>query len=283
MSAWSPGEAGLLAERPAPPPRSLLPLPAPRINVLGVGVCAQTLRHAVETIGAWIERRTPSYVCVTAVSGIVESHWDPSFKAIHNAAAMVTTDGMPLVWVCRQAGHVAERVYGPDLMLALCAESVARGWRHYLYGATDEVLERLSANLTARFPGLCIAGAFAPPFRPLDEAEDREIVERINAARPDIVWVGLGTPKQERWMAEHLGRVSAPVMISVGAAFDFHAGVKRQAPAWMQRHGLEWLFRLCSEPRRLAHRYFVGNTTFLWLLALQKLGLRDFPMLVTKD
>lgn len=249
-----------------------------RVNVLGIGVHAQTMAQAVARIGGWIERRTPAYVCVTTVHGVVESQRDPALKAIHNAAGMVTADGMPLVWLCRAHGHAAERVYGPDLMLEVCAASPARGWRHFLYGTTDAVLDRLAANLQARFPGLCIAGRYAPPFRPLDDREDAAIVERINAARPDIVWVGLSTPKQECWMAAHLGRVTAPVMIGVGAAFDFHAGTKRQAPRWMRRNGLEWLFRLASEPRRLAHRYLVFNPLFLGLLAQQALGIRDFPL-----
>ncbi|HYD29487.1 MAG TPA: WecB/TagA/CpsF family glycosyltransferase [Azospirillaceae bacterium] len=249
-----------------------------RVNILGIPVQVQTMAQAVARIASWIERRAPRYVCVTTVHGVMESQRDPALKAIHNAADMVTTDGMPLVWLCRAHGHAAERVYGPDLMLEICAASPMRGWRHFLYGTTDTVLDKLAANLQARFPGLCIAGRYAPPFRPLTEQEDAEVVERINAARPDIVWIGLSTPKQERWMAVHLGRVTAPVMIGVGAAFDFHAGTKRQAPRWMQRNGLEWLFRLVSEPRRLAYRYLVFNTLFLWLLAQQVLGMRDFPL-----
>ncbi|PWC53002.1 glycosyl transferase [Azospirillum sp. TSO22-1] len=253
---------------------ALAAVPAPRVDILGVRVWAQRLDQAVATLGGWIAERRQGYVCVTGVHGVIESHRDPALKAIHNAAGMVTTDGMPLVWLCRRAGHHrAERVYGPDLMLAMCAASEERGWRHFLYGATDDVLEKLRGNLTRRFPGLCIAGAYAPPFRALSEEEDRAVAERIDAAQPDIVWVGLSTPKQERWMAAHLGRIEAPVMIGVGAAFDFHAGTKRQAPVWMRRNGLEWLFRMASEPRRLARRYCVSNSVFLWLLGKQALGL----------
>lgn len=249
---------------------------APRVDVLGVRVCAQRMEQAVATLAGWIAARRQGYVCVTGVHGVIESHRDPALKAIHNAAGMVTTDGMPLVWLCRRAGHPwAERVYGPDLMLAMCAAAEGREWRHFLYGATDEVLEKLSANLLRRFPGLRIAGTFAPPFRALSPEEDEAIVARINAAQPDIVWIGLSTPKQERWMASHLGRISAPVMIGVGAAFDFHAGTKRQAPRWMQRNGLEWLFRMASEPRRLAWRYCVSNSLFLWLLARRVLKRRS--------
>jgi len=249
------------------------------VNILGIGLRAQSMEEAVAAIAAWIEQRRATYVCVSSVNNIVESQRDPALKTIHNAAGMVTTDGMPLVWLCRKNGHkTAQRIYGPDLMLEICSASVERNWRHFLYGATPEVLERLGNNLQARFPGLVIAGSYAPPFRPLTEGEDHEITARINAAKADVIWVGLNTPKQERWMAAHLDRVSAPVMIGVGAAFDFHAGTKRQAPRWMRRHGLEWLFRLACEPRRLGRRYLVGNTVFLWLLALQALSLRAFPL-----
>ena len=147
------------------------------------------------------------------------------------------------------------RVYGPDLMLALCERAAARGWTSFFYGGRDGVPETLATRLTARFPGLRVAGTWLPPFRPLSEAEDRDLVERIDAAAPDLLWVGLSTPKQERWMAAHAGRVQAPVLLGVGAAFDIHAGTLAQAPRWMQRHGLEWAYRLFREPRRLWRRY----------------------------
>ncbi|AWK85826.1 WecB/TagA/CpsF family glycosyltransferase [Azospirillum thermophilum] len=252
----------------------------PIVNVLGVGLRAQRMADAVESVTRWIERRVRTYVCVADVHSVVRCQDDPALKSLYNDAGMVVTDGMPLVWLARRAGHEAvERVYGPDLMLELCALSVERGWRHAFYGATDEVLAKLRGRLESRFPGLRIVDCQAPPFRPLTEDEDRAAVERINAARPDILWVGLGAPKQERWMAGHLGRLDVPVMIGVGAAFDFHAGTKPQAPRWMQRNGLEWLFRLASEPRRLARRYAVHNTRFLWLIAQQQLGLREFPLI----
>ena len=246
---------------------------APRADVLGVGIAAQTMAEAVFRIGRWIELRASTYVCVNDVHTIVESHFHSDLRDIYNRAGMATSDGMPLVWLCRLAGHAgAERVYGPDLMLEVCSASSRRGWRHYFYGATDEVLEKLGAALATRFPGLLIVGSCAPPFLPPSEAEDRAVVDHINAARPDIVWVGLGAPKQDRWMAAHLGRVSAPVMIGVGAAFDFLAGVKPQAPRRLRRLGLEWLFRLATEPRRLGRRDLVCNTLFLWLLLKQLLG-----------
>lgn len=269
-----PADRALSVEADAGPERE-----APVVNVLGVGVRPQNIPRAAATIADWVDTRTRTYVCVAAVHSVVESRRSPALRRIHNAAGMVTSDGMPLVWLCRAAGHRdAERVYGPDLMLAVCAESLNRGRRHFLYGGSDAVLERLKANLEARFPGLQIVGAHAPPFRPLTAEEDVAVVDKINAAQPDIVWVGLGAPKQEYWMAAHLGRISAPVMVGVGAAFDFHAGTKRQAPQWMRGAGLEWLFRLLNEPRRLAYRYLVANPLFVFYLVLQVLGLRRFPL-----
>ena len=253
--------------------------PIPRVNVLGVGVSAIDPGMALAAIEDWIQRRDPHYVTITGVHGVMESQSDPEVRAIHNRAGLVTPDGMPLVWASRLAGqrHV-RRVYGPDLMLAACRRSLETGWRHFLYGGAEGVPELLATRLADRFPGLEITGAFAPPFRPLTDAEDEEIVQRINAARPDIVWVGLSTPKQERWMASHLGRLEAPVMVGVGAAFDFHAGLKRQAPKWIQGTGLEWLFRLITEPRRLWRRYLRNNPVFLASVALQATGLRRYSL-----
>jgi len=253
--------------------------PILRVNVLGVGVSAIDPGMALAAIEDWIQRRDPHYVTITGVHGVMESQTDPEVRAIHNRAGLVTPDGMPLVWASRLAGqrHV-RRVYGPDLMLAACRRSLETGWRHFLYGGAEGVPELLATRLADRFPGLEITGAFAPPFRPLTDAEDEEIVQRINAARPDIVWVGLSTPKQERWMASHLGRLEAPVMVGVGAAFDFHAGLKRQAPKWIQGTGLEWLFRLITEPRRLWRRYLRNNPVFLASVALQATGLRRYSL-----
>jgi len=225
-----------------------------RVNVLGVGVSALTMQRAVDTIEQWISQRARHYVCVTGVHGIMESQRDEALRSIHNKAGLVTPDGMPLVWLARRQDRSVERVYGPDLMLALCERAAACGYRVFFYGSSETTLARLTTNLERRFPGLMIAGSYAPPFRPLTDEEDAQIVERINESRADIVWVGLSTPKQERWMHAHVGRVQAAALIGVGAAFDFHAGLKPQAPRWMQRSGLEWLFRLATEPRRLGRR-----------------------------
>jgi N-acetylglucosaminyldiphosphoundecaprenol N-acetyl-beta-D-mannosaminyltransferase len=250
-------------------------MPISRVNILGVQVSAINMALALTTIEQWIARHDQHYVCVTGVHGVMESQGDEELRRIHNAAGLVTPDGMPLVWLSRLKGfRQVERVYGPDLLLEVCERSARQGYRQFFYGGAPGVAERLAARLQARFPGLQIAGVDSPPYRPLTPEEDAAIIEAINAANPSILWIGLSTPKQERWMAAHLGQLKAPVLIGVGAAFDFHAGVKRQAPRWMQRSGLEWSFRLAMEPRRLWRRYLVNNPRFLWLVLLQTLGRR---------
>lgn len=236
----------------------------PRVDILGVGVSAIDMDTAVGEILRWVDEGERHYVCVTGVHGVMESFADAELRAIHNRSGLTTPDGMPTVWASHRAGfrHVT-RVYGPDLMLALSAVSPARGLRHYFYGGAPGVAEELRDRLVARFPGLEVVGTQSPPFRPMTPDEDEEAVARINAARPDVVWVGLSTPKQERWMASHVGRVEAAALIGVGAAFDIHAGRLRQAPLWMQRNGLEWLYRLRREPRRLWRRYLVNNPRFV--------------------
>jgi N-acetylglucosaminyldiphosphoundecaprenol N-acetyl-beta-D-mannosaminyltransferase len=244
-----------------------------RANILGVWVNAINMKMALHTIEDWISRGEPHYVCVTSVHGVMESQRDQELRRIYTTAGLVTPDGMPLVWLSRLMGfRDVERVYGPDLMLAVCERSTARGYRHFFYGGAPGVAEKLVVRLQSRFPGLQVAGIDSPPFRHLTLQEDRAVVEHINTARPDIVWVGIGTPKQERWMAMHVGQLSAPVLIGVGAAFDFHAGLKKQAPRWMQRSGLEWSFRLMTEPRRLGRRYLINIPWFLWSVLLQALS-----------
>jgi N-acetylglucosaminyldiphosphoundecaprenol N-acetyl-beta-D-mannosaminyltransferase len=163
-------------------------------------------------------------------------------------------------------------------MLAVCQASLQKGYRHFFYGGNEGVPELLRDKLQEKFPGLQVVGTYSPPFRPLTPEEDAAIVARINAARPDIVWVGLSTPKQERWMAAHLGKVQAPVMVGVGAAFDFHAGLKPQAPRWMQQSGMEWFFRMVTEPKRLARRYLHNNPRFVVAVLMQLLGLRRYHL-----
>lgn len=251
-----------------------------RYPVLGVGVHAVDPAQALAAIRGWIARRELHYVCLAAVHGIVECWRDPALRAIYNAAGLCLPDGMPLVWVGRMQRRRVERVYGPDLTLALCASAAADGSLVYFHGGAEGVAEALAAEMTRRFPGLLVAGWAAPPFRPETAAEQAATVARINASGADVVFVGLGCPKQERWMAANRARLEAPVLLGVGAAFDFHTGRVAQAPRALQSAGLEWLFRLAHEPRRLWHRYLVYNPLFLALLALQALGwrrLRELP------
>jgi N-acetylglucosaminyldiphosphoundecaprenol N-acetyl-beta-D-mannosaminyltransferase len=252
-------------------------VPVSRVNVLGVGVSAVTLDEAVGLIESWITERSRRYVCVCTAHGVTEALRDPSYRDVLNRAGLVTPDGMPLVWLARRAGHRhVSRVYGPDLLLAVCARSAGRGWRHYFCGGAPGVAALLVDRLQRRYPGLQVAGVESPPFRPLTPEEEDAMVGRLNAARPDIVWVGLGAPRQDLWMARYRDRLEAPVLVGVGAAFDFHAGVKPQAPRWMRERGLEWLFRLACEPRRLWRRYLLGGPVFLGHVFLQQARLRRY-------
>lgn len=241
------------------------PTVLPRVDVLGVGISAVDMPGAVAEIERWIVQRESHYVCVTGVHGVMESQDDPALRDIHNASGLTVPDGMPMVWAGRYAGFSQmARVAGPDLLPAVCAVGAERGWRHYFYGGAPGVAERLADVLAGRFPGLRVVGTHSPPFRPLTDAEARSITQQINAASPDCLWVGLSTPKQERWMAATANLLAVPATLGVGAAFDMHAGSLRRAPGWMQRSGLEWLYRLAAEPRRLAGRYLKNNPRFAW-------------------
>lgn len=250
----------------------------PSFNVLGVRVDAVQIPDVVARMEDWIRRRGACrYIAVTDMHSLMQAQHAAGFKEILANADLVVPDGFPLVWLGRRKGFaLRRRVYGPELMERFCAETIARGHRHYLYGGAPGVAEDLAKRLTARFPGLRIAGSYCPPFRPLTREEDEEVVSRINETRPDIVWVGLGAPKQERWMAEHRGRLSASILVGVGAAFDFHTGRVAQAPRWMREHGLEWLFRLSREPGRLWRRYLIYGTEFVALILLESLGFKKF-------
>jgi N-acetylglucosaminyldiphosphoundecaprenol N-acetyl-beta-D-mannosaminyltransferase len=247
-----------------------------RVNVLGVGLSAFSLQQCVGLLTEAVQSRTRGYVCVTGVHGVMEAQDDPAFRRILNAAFLCTPDGMPMVWMGRLRGfrHMT-RVYGPDLMLAMCQTP---GCRHFFYGGANGVAELLKQRLQARFPGLQVVGTFEPPFRPLNAAEEAALTGQVRQSRPDILWVGLSTPKQEKFMAEYLPRLDVSVMIGVGAAFDMHAGRLPQAPRWMQRSGLEWLYRLCREPRRLWRRYLRNNPRFIVAIAGQLLGLRKHTL-----
>jgi len=254
-------------------------LTPPRVNVLGVGISAINMSMAIQIIDTWISQRDAHYVCVATVYTVMQAQRDWRLRKVLNRSGLTTPDGMPLVWLGRFHGYTwVDRVYGPDLLLAVCQHGLSRGYRHFFYGGMPGVAERLAQRLSQRFPGLVVAGTFSPPFRPLTESEDAEIVAVLNEAAPDIIWVGLGSPKQDWWMAEHRGRLNAPVLVGVGAAFDFLSGSKTQAPGWVQRSGFEWLFRLLQEPRRLWRRYLIYNPLFVASILLQLLHLRNYPL-----
>jgi N-acetylglucosaminyldiphosphoundecaprenol N-acetyl-beta-D-mannosaminyltransferase len=247
-------------------------------QVLGVRVAALQIADVVAQMERWIRNRDGSRsIAATSMHGIVEAQRDATFKETLHSTDLVVPDGMPLVWLGRRAGYdLPRRVYGPDLMLAFCQQTAGRGYRHFLYGGEPGVPERLAESLKRRFPPTEICGTFSPPFRSLTEGEDERIVRMISRAAPDVLWVGLGTPKQERWMHAHRDTLNVPVVVSVGAAFDFLSGRRNQAPSWVREHGLEWLFRLVQEPRRLWRRYLVDGMRFLAYLALDSLKLKSF-------
>lgn len=221
---------------------------------------------SVNLAARWIECGQPGYVCVTGVHGVMEAQRDPELLRILNRAVINTPDGMPLTWIGRLQGFAQmDRVFGPDFMMEICRISVERGYRHFLYGGNPGVAEELSERLQSKFPGLKIAGTLTPPFRNLTPEEEQELARQIAQVQPHILWVGLGTPKQERFMAQYVLRFNVPLMIGVGAAFDFHTGRIRDCPSWIKRAGLQWLHRLVQEPGRLWKRYLVNNSAFLWL------------------
>ena len=250
-----------------------------RVNVLGVGINALNLKSALAQIADAIRNRRKGYICVTGVHGVMEAQTDEGFRAILNNAFLCTPDGMPMVWVGKIRGQSdMRRVYGPDLMLDICEWSQANPCRHFFFGGAPGVADQLAEKLKTRFPKLEVAGTYTPPFRPLNPEEENDLREKVRAARPDIFWVGLSTPKQERFMAQYLPKLDATLMIGVGAAFDFLSGRVKQAPRWMQRTGLEWFYRLCSEPRRLAGRYFKNNPIFVAKIVLQLAGLKKYTL-----
>src|SRR5271169_2077590 len=246
-------------------PGSAMPLPTeiPRANVLGVGVHAINMAQAVDLIDVAVQEGRKGYVCITGVHGVMEAQRDAALKAILNCAFLTTPDGMPTVWVGKWQGfHSMGRVYGPELMLELCRLSVARGYTHFFYGGKPGLAEQLGTELSRRFPGLRIVGTFSPPFRDLDLAEEAELLSTVAKCKPDFFWVGLSTPKQERFMARYLDRLPTTLMLGVGAAFDVHTGGIWDAPAWVKNAGLQWLHRLCQEPQRLWRRYLINNPKF---------------------
>lgn len=238
---------------------------APResVTVLDTPVDALSWDSALARIATWAHANESRSVCICNVHSVVSARLDPAFAAAAHGCDLRTPDGAPVAWLMRRLGQAGQaRIDGPDLMWRYCAHAERAGEAIFLYGSTPATLARLQRRLKEHFPGLRIAGAHSPPFRPLTEAEDAEVVRMIAASGASTVWVSLGCPKQELWMQAHRGRIPA-VMIGVGAAFDYHAGTLRRAPTWMQSHGLEWLFRLVMEPRRLWRRYLTTNSIFV--------------------
>ena len=246
-----------------------------RVDVLGVGISVTSPRDALERLAGWIKDREARYVCVTGVHGVIESQSDPRLLDIHNESGLTIPDGMPMVWAGWYAGARELRLMrGTDFTLTVCEEAAARGWRVYFYGGEEGVPERLATALEARFPGLEVAGTYSPPFRPLSAAEDEGLVAEINGSGADIVFVGLSTPKQEQWMADHADRLQVGALIGVGAAFDVHSGTKVEAPRWLRPVGLEWVYRLFKEPRRLWRRYLFAVPKFVLSIFRRRPRLR---------
>ena len=240
-------------------------------RILGLPIAMTDYSEAMDVMDGMIARRERGYVCATAVHAVMVAQSDPQMRAALEGSALIVPDGMPLVWAANLLGEeLSDRVYGPELMLRYCERSRDRGHRIFLYGGRDQgSLAQLTLNLRLRFPGIKIVGGYSPPFRPLTDAEEAAVARQIDEARPDVVWVGVGVPKQEKWMARMRPSVEAPVMVAVGAAFDFHAGRVSMAPTWMQDRGLEWTYRIAQEPLRLLPRYLIHNPRFVVKIARQ--------------
>jgi N-acetylglucosaminyldiphosphoundecaprenol N-acetyl-beta-D-mannosaminyltransferase len=245
-------------------------------SILGVPVAVTDYAGAIEAMDAMIASRERGYVCAVAVHALTVGLDDPEMAGALRGATLVLPDGMPVVWAANMLGaNLADRVYGPELMLRYSKHCAEHGHRVWLYGGRDQgSLVQLALNLRRLHPGINIVGGYPPPFRPMTEEEEDALVDQINGARPDVLWVGIGVPKQEKWMARMRDRLDVPVMCAVGAAFDFHAGRISQAPSWMQQRGLEWIYRIAQEPRRLLPRYLYFNPRFVLAFARQYLTRR---------
>ncbi len=250
-----------------------------RANVLGVGVHAVNLSRAADLIDSAASTDQKGYVCVTGVHGVMEAQRNPRFKQVLDKAMLVVPDGMPTVWIGRWEGYnEMGRVFGPELMMEVCQRSVNSGRTHFLYGGKEGVAQELKQNLETLFPGIQVVGTYTPPFRPLDPAEKSELQSTLDSLTPDIVWIGLSTPKQEQFMSEYIDSLNCKVMIGVGAAFDIHTGRVKDAPRWIKNSGLQWLHRLCQEPSRLWKRYLLNNSGFAIRAALQFVRLKRYEL-----
>ena len=260
---------------PSGPPLAQEPAPAPiapdEVSILGIPLAMTDYEATMDWMDATIAHREKGYICVAATHTVMVCDEDPELREAVLNSSLTVPDGQPLVWAMNaMGGDLEDRVYGPELMARYCERAAARGTRMYLYGGRNQgALVQLALNLRKRFPGVKIVGGYSPPFRDLSEEEEDAIVAEMNGSKADVIWVGVGAPKQEKWMAAMRDRLDAPVLVGVGAAFDFHAGLIPQAPEWMQSAGLEWLFRMAQEPRRLAPRYVRYNPRFITGFARQ--------------
>lgn len=237
------------------------------------------MTEAIHQSDEFLQGGYRGYICVTGVHGVMEAQDDEQFRQIVNSSFLTTPDGMPTVWLGRLQGlSNMTRVYGPDFMLEMCKISIDRGYKHFLYGGKPGIAEQLKEELTLRFPGLQIVGTYTPPFRQLTPQEEIDLENQLAQAQPDILWCGLSTPKQERFMATYSGRLPVNLMVGVGAAFDINSGNLKDAPKWMKAAGLQWLHRMIKEPRRLATRYLKNNPRFLWLIFLQLTGIHRYSI-----
>ena len=273
------GQRDAAAGRPLPdrgPGRRPAPAEPPRREILGVPLAMVDYRRAMDAMDAMVARRERGYVCAVAVHAVMVAQHDAEMREALLGSSLTVPDGMPLVWAANLLGeNLHNRVYGPELMKRYNARCAERGHRVWLYGGRDQgSLAQLALNIRRENPGIEIVGGYSPPFRALTEDEEDRLVRQINADRPDVLWVGIGVPKQEKWMARMRERLDVPVMAAVGAAFDFHAGRISQAPAWMQERGLEWIYRIAQEPGRLLPRYLYYNPAFVLAFARQLAGQR---------
>lgn len=249
---------------------------APNYNVLGVPVHCVRMSDVIAEMESWITSRDLTrFIAITGMHGVSESRKDSRFREILKSASLVVPDGMPLVWLARWHGHpISQRVCGSDLMEEFCKQTGSR-YRHFFYGGAPGVADDLAQSLRKRH-NIAVAGVYTPPFRPLTDEEEKDVAARVQAAKPDVMWIGLSTPKQERWMYEHRDKFLVPVMLGVGAAFDFNSGKLQRAPSWMGNTGLEWLFRLFVEPKRLWKRYLVTIPSAVWSVSLEMFHLKKY-------
>jgi N-acetylglucosaminyldiphosphoundecaprenol N-acetyl-beta-D-mannosaminyltransferase len=251
----------------------------PKANVLGIGIHAVDMDHAIRHLASVLNRGESGYVCLAGVHGVMEAHRDNAIADAFEGATLVAPDGMPTVWVGHLQGqHDMRQVTGPDLMLEVMRRPEFRGCTHFLYGGKPGVAQELRDGLSARFPDVAIVGTYTPPFGPLSLAEERSLIVTINALRPDIVWVGISTPRQERFMQRYLPLLDTKLMFGVGAAFDFHTGRISDCAGWIKRCGMQWFHRMLQDPRRLGKRYLRNNPAFLYAIALQLIGLRRYDI-----